>query len=67
VQLNKGVPTDKRFVDEYLDQLFKTKELLVQWLEDFRSKFGQYALGQPTIAEVTTALNLYEEKIEAGN
>jgi hypothetical protein len=64
--LNKGIPTDKRFVDEYMNYLAKTKELLIQWLEDFRAKFEQYDLARPTIDEVDSALKLYEEKFEQG-
>jgi hypothetical protein len=66
MKINKGVPSDKRFVDDYLNWLSKTKDLLVQWLEDFKSKLGQYELAKPTIDEVESALKLYEEKIEAG-
>jgi hypothetical protein len=64
--LNKGVPTDKRFVEEYLNNLSQTKELLIQWLEDFKSKFGQYELARPTIDEVESALKEYFLKMEAG-
>jgi hypothetical protein len=64
-KLNKGIPTDKRFVDEYLNGVAKTKELLIQWLEDFKSKFERYELAQETISSVNTALQLYREKIDS--
>jgi hypothetical protein len=64
--VNKGVPTDDRKLDEYLGNLAKSKELIVQWLEDFRSKFEEYELAKPTIDEVESALQLYRDKIDAG-
>jgi hypothetical protein len=46
--------------------LEKTSQLLTQWLEDFKSKFGHHELGRPTIDEVESALKLYEDKMTAG-
>jgi hypothetical protein len=66
IKLNSGIPTDSRKVDEYLNKQSQTRDLLVQWLEDFKSKLGEYDLAKPTIDEVESALQLYKEKIEAG-
>jgi hypothetical protein len=46
-------------VDSYIERVSKTKELLIQWLEDFKSKFAQYEIAKPTIDEVEKALKLY--------
>ena len=35
------------------------------WLEDFKSKFGQYDEAKPTIDEVEAALKLYKDTIGA--
>lgn len=36
---------------------------LVQWLEDFRSRFGEYEEAQPTIVQVETALQFYSKVV----
>jgi hypothetical protein len=64
-EIKKGIPTDKRFIDSYLESLAKEYNLLIQWLEEFRSKLGEYEEAQETIKEVSEALKLYRTRIAA--
>lgn len=59
-KINKGIPTDSRYVDEYLKTLETDRGLLIQWLEDFKSKFGDSPIAQPTIDEIEDAFKLYD-------
>ena len=43
----------------------KEKELLVEWLEDFKSKLGEYNEAQETIKECESALELYNKAVES--
>jgi hypothetical protein len=65
LQLKKGIPTDKSQVDKYITEMKTERNLFVQWLEDFRSKYGQYPEAEPTITEVEAALQLYKDVVEA--
>ena len=50
--LEKGLPGDPRFPErdnEYIEEQAKQYDLMLQWLEDFKSKFGQYDQAQATI------------------
>lgn len=43
--LNKGIPGDERFPErdnEWIAEREKEKNLLYQWLEDFKAKYAQY-------------------------
>ena len=65
-QLEKGLPGDPRFPErdnEWIDAQSKSKELLVQWLEDFKSKFGEYEESWKTIEECEAVLSLYKSII----
>jgi hypothetical protein len=64
-QLNKGIPTEHRHVDDYVERQSKVYNLLVEWLEDFRSRFGQHDEAQPTIDEVNQGLALYQQVVLA--
>jgi uncharacterized phage infection (PIP) family protein YhgE len=61
--IDKGLPTDERSVDNYLKDMEKHKSNLVQWLEDFKSKYGTFNEAQQTITDTESALNRYREKI----
>jgi hypothetical protein len=61
--INSGLPSDNRHVDDYLKEMEKRKSNLVQWLEDFRSKYGEHAEAQQAIDDTETALHKYKEKI----
>lgn len=50
-------------VDAYLESMEKSYNLIVQWLEDFRSKYGDYEEAQPTISKIEEALALYKDTI----
>jgi hypothetical protein len=63
LKINDGVPKDDRYVDSYLEEQSKSNSLFVQWLEDFKSKFGEYTEAQPTIVEVEEALKLYKDAV----
>jgi uncharacterized protein YicC (UPF0701 family) len=67
IQLKKGVPTDAAKVDEYLKSVNTTNDLLIQWLEDFKSKFDEYldTEAKPTVTQVEAALQLYNEVVGA--
>jgi hypothetical protein len=62
-KLNKGIPTDDRFVDDYINEQTKRNTLLVEWLEDFRARFGDFEEAQATITEVEAALALYQKVV----
>ena len=67
-QLEKGIPGDPRFPDrdnEWIEARTKDKELLVEWLEDFKSKLGEYQESQETIEECERALTLYKQVVDA--
>ena len=65
-QLEKGIPGDPRFPErdnEWIEARTKDKELLVEWLEDFKSKLGEYQEAQETIGECEKALDLYSSVV----
>ena len=67
-QLEKGIPGDPRFPDrdnEWIAERVKQKELLVEWLEDFKSKLGDYEEARETIAECESTLDRYKQVVEA--
>ena len=64
-KLKAGIPKETRDIDPYLDEQAKTYSLLVQWLEDFRSRFGLYEEAIPIINEAESALQLYRTTIGA--
>jgi hypothetical protein len=61
--LADGIPTDSRAVDDYLSSMATTQGLLVQWLEDFKSRFGDYSEAAAVIAQVEDSLKLYQRVI----
>jgi uncharacterized protein YicC (UPF0701 family) len=65
--LKKGIPTDKRFVDEFLTSTSQANSLLTSWLEDFKSKFYEYldTEGKVTVEESEAALQLYKDVVVA--
>ena len=66
--MEKGIPGDPRFPErdnEWIDEQSKRKELLVEWLEDFKSKLGEYDEAQETIKECESALELYKKVVDA--
>lgn len=46
-----------------MSTLEKSHGLFIQWLEDFKSRFGGYPEAQPTIKEVEDALKLYQDVV----
>lgn len=42
----------------------KVHGLLIQWLEDFKAKFGEYSEAKSTIEEVESTLKLYKDVVE---
>ena len=64
--MEKGLPGDPRFPErdnEYIEEQAKRNDLLLQWIEDFKSKFGQYEQAQSTIEEVDQVLELYNKVV----
>lgn len=43
--IEKGIPTDNREIDSYIKKMAKHYSSLVQWLEDFKIKFGEFDIG----------------------
>lgn len=65
-QLKEGIPTDPRWPDrrdKYIDDQTKEQGLIVQWLENFKAKFGEIPEAKPTITEVEEALTLFNNVI----
>ncbi len=65
--LEKGLPNDPRFPErdnEWMEAREKERKLLVEWLEDFKSKFGQYPEAASTVTECTEAMDKYCEIVE---
>ena len=68
IQLEKGIPGDPRFPErdnEWIEERTKQNELLVEWLEDFKSKLGEYEQSLETIQECEAALTLYKNVVGA--
>jgi hypothetical protein len=65
IQLKSGIPSDQAKADEYVDAQTKEYQLLLQWLEDFKSKFGDYDEAKATITQVEEALKLYKDVVLA--
>ncbi len=61
--LDKGLPTDDREVDNYLARMAKHNSCLIQWLEDFKSKYGEYEEAQSAIKDSEDVLYKYKQKI----
>ncbi len=61
--LDKGLPSDNREVDAYLARMGKHNSSLIQWLEDFKGKYGEFAEAQTAIKDTEAALQKYKEKI----
>ncbi len=57
------MPLDDREVDKYLDRMAKHNSNLVQWLEDFKSKFGDHEDAKKPIADTENALLRYKQKV----
>ena len=67
IQLEKGIPGDPRFPDrdnEWIEARTKDKELLVEWLEDFKSKLGEYQESQETIIQCENVLNEFTKVVD---
>ncbi len=64
--LDKGLPGDPRFPErdnEWVAEREKERNLLVEWLEGFKSQFGETELSLPTISECQVALDKFQEKV----
>lgn len=62
--MDKGLPGDPRFPErdnEWLAQNIQYKEMLVNWLEDFRSRFEFFTEAQETIRECESILQKSEQ------
>lgn len=65
--LKSGLPADPRFPDrdnEWIAKRIKENELLVEWLEGFKSKFGEYKEAQETIEQCYAALQASKEVVD---
>lgn len=59
--MKNGIPSEPAQEDDYVEKQAKSQRLLVQWLEDFKSKFTYVDDAEPVIAKVEDALKLYKE------
>jgi hypothetical protein len=65
--LDKGLPNDPRFPErdnQWLTERTKEHTLLVEWLENFRSQFGEYSEADATFQECSAVLEKYATKVE---
>ena len=63
LKLKKGLPGDPRFPErdnEWIEEMGKRNELLVEWLEDFKSELGEHDEAQETIKECEETLEKYK-------
>lgn len=63
--MKKGIPKDKKQANEFIEELRKTYNLLLQWIEDFKTKFSQHPESSPTISQVENSFKLYRKIIGA--
>ena len=64
--MEKGIPGDPRFPErdnEWVEEQVKKNNLLVQWLEDFKSKYGEYEQAYDTINQCEEVLDLYKKVV----
>ena len=66
--MEKGLPGDPRFPErdnEWVVDQAKRNDLLLQWLEDFKIKCGQFEEAKETIEECEAVLELYKKVVGA--
>ena len=66
--MESGPPGDARFPDKdtkWVEERTTQKDLLVQWLEDFKCKHGENPESRDTIAECDNAISLCDSKLVA--
>ncbi len=61
--IDNGIPSDDRQVDAWTTKLAKHNNNLIQWLEDFKSKYGEHPDAQKHIKDVEEVLQKYKEKV----
>ena len=67
--MEEGIPGKSNAPEkdnEYIENMNKRKELLVEWLEDFKSKLGEYNEAQETIKECERCLEQCNKVVEGG-
>ena len=63
--LEKGIPNNPARNNEWIDSQMKCKDLLVEWLESFKSNYSQYSESYKTIEECEDTLKKYNEVVES--
>ncbi len=64
--LEKGLPADPRFPErdhEWIEKRTKENQLLVEWLEGFKSQFCGCDKAAETIGEAEAVLKMYEDVV----
>ncbi len=61
--IDNGIPSDDRQVDAWVSKLAKHNSNLIQWLEDFKAKYGEYEDAQKHIKDAEEVLKKYKEKV----
>ena len=65
--MEKGIPGDPRFPErdnEWVEEQTKKKTLLIEWLENFKSKFAEYKEARSIIEDCENVLGNYKDKVE---
>ncbi len=61
--IDNGIPSDDRQVDAWIAKLAKHNSNLIQWLEDFKSKYEDHEDAKKHIADVDEVLLKYKVKV----
>ncbi len=61
--IDNGIPSDDRQVDAWVAKLAKHNSNLIQWLEDFKAKYGDHEDAKKHIKDVEEVLQKYKEKV----
>ena len=62
-KLKEGIPSDPRFPerrDEYVNWMEKENNAITQWLENFKSKYGEFEDAKDIIKQVEEAQSSYK-------
>ncbi len=61
--IDSGIPSDDRQVDAWMAKLEKHNSCLIQFLEDFKSKYSEHEDAHKPIKDIEDALRKYKEKV----
>jgi hypothetical protein len=61
--VKRGLPLDNSKTEEYINKLSAEAALLTQWLEQFKSRFGEHEEAVATINSIESALRLFAKLV----